>query len=324
MSEENAVGRKYREQRVTAGKEAPLEIRRPQFKAALDKLAGGELEALRKSYARYRELSKEVVSKGLTAEASGLELGDATAALDMRIEKYFEDGINAIEIAATSAFPYQAVCQLRLVYSYGTYIGTGWLADRQTVITVGHNIYSWNDEDQNSKSEWAQTVIVAPGRYESEFFGFGPYQLTDGITTTKEWQRAADAKSTGLTLDLGVLKLKEPASSSLRGFDIAVLDEATLLRTPLTVCGYPNDPKNTHQTGRRQWSCTGEITRITDTHLYYRLDTWGGHSGSPLWAIIDGTPKVVGIHMGGQEHDSNWAVRISENVAELINSWKAG
>ena len=79
-----------------------------------------------------------------------------------------------------------------------------------------------------------------------------------------------------------------------------------------TITGYPSEqPKST------QYTASGEIRKNYSTIKYY-IYTTGGTSGAPVFAEIDGTTYVVGVHsylyinFGG-------AARISEFLFDFLN-----
>jgi V8-like Glu-specific endopeptidase len=98
--------------------------------------------------------------------------------------------------------------------------------------------------------------------------------------------------------DYGLLVLPRPFAGIQQFLSVRVLTDAALSRLHssglLTVAGYPSDrPVGT------QWRHSEHLRRFTPQLLLYTVDTCPGHSGSPIWAALQGKPVVVGIHTSG-------------------------
>src|SRR5207237_139595 len=68
-----------------------------------------------------------------------------------------------VQITSTTAFPWRAVCSLRIRAADGTsWLGTGWLASQRVVVTAGHCVY------MRKHGGWAKSITVIPGRNGAE------------------------------------------------------------------------------------------------------------------------------------------------------------
>jgi len=94
-------------------------------------------------YASYPLPAPTVVSpSGLSAEAMEVIIGTD----------------NRVRINPTTAYPWRAVCGLKLTASDGTrWIGTGWLVSPRTIITAGHCVFMKN------QGGWIRSAEVIPG-----------------------------------------------------------------------------------------------------------------------------------------------------------------
>ena len=81
-----------------------------------------------------------------------------------------------------------------------------------------------------------------------------------------------------------------------------------------------------------QFRATGRVTNGSPAGaprlMLYDLDTFEGHSGSPVWLRSDNFRNLVGIHTGpGSDvpgepaHVSNRAVRVTEDVMTQVRAW---
>ena len=68
------------------------------------------------------------------------------------------------------------------------------------------------------------------------------------------------------------------------------------------------------------WFNAGRITRVTSRRLYYMIETYGGHSGSPVWRFHNNQRHAGGIHAYGG--CPNKAARITREVFNNMMNWK--
>ena len=99
-------------------------------------------------------------------------------------------------------------------------------------------------------------------------------------------------------------------------FGFAALTDASLRNLLVNNAGYAGDkPFGT------LWYNAGRITKVTPRRLAYMIDTYGGHSGSPVWRYKDGHRHAVGVHAYGG--CPNKATRITKAVFNNMKAWKA-
>ncbi|HEY0606315.1 MAG TPA: serine protease [Herpetosiphonaceae bacterium] len=203
------------------------------------------------------------------------------------------------QIFGTTSYPYSAI--VHITSSIGGC--TGWLIGPNTVATAGHCVYG--------NSGWATNVTVYPGRNGSSTpYGSCGYST---LYTVNGWVNSRSPE-----YDYGAIKLNCTVGYSTGWFGFR-WQSASLTGQASYISGYPGDkPYGT------QWRSNDSI-RITESRrLYYANDTYGGHSGSPVWN--DGascSPCGIAIHaygVGGNGY--NGGTRITEAVFNNLLNWK--
>ena len=161
--------------------------------------------------------------------------------------------------------------------------GTGFMVGPTTMLTAGHCVYD------PRMGGWAQSISVQPGR-DGDSRPFGSPQLRE-MATLVGWLDIADAR-----YDCGFLEFDEPVGRHTGWFSMAVLPHARLSAFPLVnLCGYPAD-----RAGDHQWYSGGRFVHIDPHRLYYDSDTFGGHSGGPVWISMPNEKQAVtAIHAYG-------------------------
>ena len=94
---------------------------------------------------------------------------------------------------------------------------------------------------------------------------------------------------------------------------------------PIHIAGYPIDRPDFEL-----WEESGNIVEVTNRCLLHPFTTTKRNSGSPVWTVEQGTPRVVGIHVSGnaascggrpENRPYGSAVLITKRVANTINGW---
>jgi len=206
-----------------------------------------------------------------------------------------------MRVTDTDKFPNATNVFMEMIFGQGyderSYNGSGVMIGPRHVLTAGHNIYD------NDKEMWASRVNVSPGTNEGKSL-FGTTSAVKAFVPNAYFD--GDDKS-----DLAVLVLEEDLGKYTGYASINALGDEELKDTKFFVSGYPGD-KATGQL----WEMKGEIAFVTPTVLKYKIATFAGQSGSPLWK--KGTPPtVVGIHVRGED-TVNEATRISRERLDWI------
>ena len=211
--------------------------------------------------------------------------------------------------AETQRHPLSAVASLRVHIASATglhpfFLGTGWLAGPQLVITAAHvtDIHAaWRTVAQ--PQSWHVEVVsgLAAGSRplgESWAVAVVCHPLWDGAA-------ASDYDIAALRLDKPVL----PAEECLRPSPAVERSGPPSL---VRVVGYPHviDKGGTPVEGE------GPVKVVEGSRFFYDIDTEDGQSGAPVFLPVSapGNTTVVGIHCGGR----------GNGTSPLANSLNAG
>jgi glutamyl endopeptidase len=209
-----------------------------------------------------------------------------------------------VRISPATSIPWRWNCQLIITMANGNASRcTGFFIGRRTVMTAGHCVFS------HAAGGWARSIRVIPGKDgASEPFGS---QTATSFRSVVGWVNNQDPE-----YDYGAIILPNTTLGSRVGFfGFASLSFFTLLGLLVNNAGYAGDkPFGT------LWFNAGRITSVTSRRLFYMVDTFGGHSGSPIWMLSGGHRYVVGIH--GYGGCPNKAVRIIEPVFNNMLAWR--
>lgn len=225
------------------------------------------------------------------------------------------DADDRVRVVDTELTPWRMVCALRITAPTGTFLGSGWLAGRRTVITAGHCIF-----DANRMGGWAQQIQVTPGQDEA----FTPFGSASSVrfSTVDAWLHSQDPD-----FDIGAIHLGAPLGDEVGWFAVGALPAPDLPGFGINVSGYPAD-----KGGRQQWHHGNRILSVGPRRIFYDQGTFGGQSGAPafLYEQEGGDPIVVGVHAdvvggtpGPRGIPANSAPRILPEVLEQIEKWVA-
>ncbi len=220
---------------------------------------------------------------------------------------------------STKLFPFNTICMIERDFGSGFqpfFHGSGTLIAPQVVLTAEHVV------SERRNGPFCHRVRVTPGaNYSVAAAGDRmPAQPAQQVVTS-----AGLAEHS--TLDLGLVFLPTPFTRPSqfmmlqpRGDD----NTATLL----TNAGYPSERPRTTPTQNIEGlmfrhSERLRIEGVTPTHLFYRIDTSVGHSGSPVWLLgNDSIRLLLGVHVGSEpgnpDSRRNRAVRITCGVLQWI------
>jgi glutamyl endopeptidase len=189
----------------------------------------------------------------------------------------------------TTRYPNSAIGHLEFdLPSGGGATCTGFLVDADTVLTAGHCVHQGGTGDP---AGWFSDVTFSPGRNGVGNRPFGSCGATE-LWTLPEWYDAASEQN-----DLGIIQLdceigetvgwlgyySRPGPRALTGF-----------RTHLR--GYPGDkPYGT------MWTDKAKVWFTRRPMIFYRNDTFGGQSGSPVfhWGRYCAGPCAMAVHAYG-------------------------
>lgn len=213
----------------------------------------------------------------------------------------------------TGDAPWRWICFLEITTRSGPgMIATGWFIGPRTVATAGHVVYDPRTRD------WARSIKVTPaatlasgssGRLAAPFGS----AVSTVFRSVAAWVNQQDDQ-----FDYGAIILPDDRLGRAVGqFGYANLTDASLLEpsVPANISGYPSDKRY-----GSQWFHAREILRVSPRKLYYTIDTHEGQSGSPVWQLVDGQRRAIGVHTGSVG-GMNTAVRINNGVQANFDIW---
>ena len=284
------------------------------------------------------ELFAGLGSQGLGKFESEFE-GEFESELEAEFEKERQiiGRDTRIRVTNTRVAPFRYICHIA---EGGRPLGSGTLIGPNTVLTAAHVVQG---------KDWRRLVAI-PGRDADRARGdirpfgtanaAGPPRFAPGYTSP-----AGDVTPR----DYAVFYLRQPLGNTVGHWTVAhrsspndplgtSISGAPLPLPPnslrVNLSGYPGDKGftfgNPPQALRQQWRAYDRAVREQGGMLHYLNDTFGGHSGCPVWvkrSASNGGRVIVGIHVGGDDPTipgiANQAVRITPQILANIRRWLA-
>lgn len=218
------------------------------------------------------------------------------------------------KVSKALEFPWRTYGELEMEYAnedgslFGVYSGSGTLIGNQHVLTAAHNFY---DRCTRTVSD---RVTFYPGKQ-----GNNAPKIISGeeIIVHKQYidaQTSEQAKE----YDIALLKLDAPVQDW--GF-LAVRTETKENLGSLSITGYPGEK------GSFMYTMEGSLNRISNTRMFYDIDTTPGQSGSAVCVAQNGTAPVgvVGVHAYGMGGDPgrkyNSGTHINADYLCKLGNW---
>ncbi len=219
-------------------------------------------------------------------------------------------------VADTSAYPNSAIGRLFVGLDGAALQCTGFLVDASTVLTSGHCLHVGGTSSQD---DWATEVTFTPGQDVNQV-PFGDCGFTE-LWTLPGWYDSQSEYH-----DLGIVQLDCDIGLETGWLGYFSRPGPKALNQLTThVRGYPGDafPQAS------MWTDKGRVWFTQANMIFYRNDTFGGQSGSPIfqWGKYCDGPCAMGVHGYGTGHlpgtphmGNNHGVRISTAREALIGS----
>ncbi len=213
-------------------------------------------------------------------------------------------------VADTTAYPYRAIALLVLTYPSGNqYSCTGFFVDADTVATAGHCVYS------HSEGSWVTSIVVYPGRNGDDI----PYgsATSTAFFAPDEWVDGADHR-----YDYGAVKVDSPLGTTVGWLGYGVKVDQNVLKANVRIFGYPGD-----KPWATMWGTRRSIKGVDADKIFYKIDTYGGQSGSPVYGRLSNVcqPCAFGIHAYGTGiepyGESNSGTRVNAAVLANLLYW---
>ncbi len=178
---------------------------------------------------------------------------------------------------------------------------TAWLIGPSAVATAGHCV-------SNGRGSFYRDFKFYP-RHST---GLGYCSWSSAVTNSR-WHRTRNE-----SYDYAVVKLRCTIGRTLGSWGYSTANPSN---RHVVIPGYPGDKSST-----QQWWGVDKVRTTTSTQVFYRADTIGGMSGSPVGGdeVISRGPYSVGIHAygmhgGGKHRSYNHGTRITRSVFSFLN-----
>ncbi|MDH3199013.1 MAG: serine protease, partial [Candidatus Krumholzibacteria bacterium] len=254
---------------------------------------------------------READRQSLT-EASGIyaqyEMGGATVEPETFTPFSVIGDDERVAVNPTTGYPARAVVQILFETEFGAqHLCSGAMVSADTVLTAAHCIHSGTTLGQtyrNFRVIPARNVGAAP-------FGRCGARKAFVLAGWTGSQVASEARY----FDLGGLKLDCTVGDATGWFGVRTLGEDEI-GVETVVQGYAADLSPPG----RQWVSRDELRILWELKGFYQNDTYGGTSGSPVFAA-DADNMIIGVHTNGLHGEEPWA---SHNAFTRITPLRLG
>jgi glutamyl endopeptidase len=222
-------------------------------------------------------------------------------------------GFDARMRTYTTRYPNSAIVYIT---RNGVHWCTGWMISSNTLATAGHCVHPGGGG--TSRYYPASQFRVYPG-YDGS--GAGPY----GSCTVRRTHSVVGWSTNGnRDFDYGAMRLNCTIGFQTGAFGYYAPTQSTLLGQPIVTAGYPGDKPRT------QWTSSDIIRSVSSFRVFYRADTVGGQSGSPVWneglnATFTSGVYAFAVHaygVGASNNNTNSAPWLNPTRVTNYNGWR--
>lgn len=184
----------------------------------------------------------------------------------------------------TTTYPNRAIAHLQFDQSPGgipnTYLCSAFLVDRNTLLTSGHCVH---EGGTGLATDFSTNMFITLGRGNNQNTNAAPFGTCrpKELLTTPTWiDRAGEAHDIGI-IQMANCSVPNPGRQTGWFGYFAVRGQHALRDLTAIVRGYPGLPPTGFN--GTLWSHAGRIRQSRWEMAFYRMDTSGGMSGSPVY-----------------------------------------
>ncbi len=211
--------------------------------------------------------------------------------------------------AYTRNYPTRAVVFIEI---NGAHLCTGFMYSPSMVTTAGHCVHTGG-----TAGAWRNRLQMKV------------YAARDGATSPHGFCTVARLHSVvgwtrdkNFRFDYGAMRLNCTIGNTVGWFGL--YEHTSPTNQPAIIHGYPGDKP------RDQWTAADKIRQFSAEMIAYRMDSVGGHSGSPVWHDrLEGTATngawAIGVHnygVGAFGSNTNSAARLTQVRINNYVAWR--
>jgi glutamyl endopeptidase len=225
-----------------------------------------------------------------------------------------------VRVNPTTVSPYKRIGLVTFTQPGGSFICTAWLIGKDTVATAGHCVFG-NGAIAGGARVWSTNVRFYAGRNGA----LSPYGVCSArrLYSVVGWTGGGGDER----YDYGAIKLNCNVGNTVGTFGFW-WQAASLTGLVETISGYPGD-----KPFGQQWRSSNFPIVATETRqVFYKNDTFGGMSGSPVFqpnrvgSFCQGLCAMAihayGLHNGGNHAPNNHGTRIVQAVFNNLIAWR--